>query len=242
MDSLSKNKNKWVKSLRLKKNREKESCFVVEGEKMVLEIIEFWPDLIEFICTTDDELKYEGELYLVDHKEMKELSSLKTAPKSLAVVKTPSINSTKEDFILVIDSVQDPGNMGTIIRTADWFGIDKIICSNETVDIFNSKVIQSSMGSLFRIPIEYCNLTNYLESSKLPIYGALLNGENIYKTEISDKAIIVIGNEGNGISKEVNQFIQHPILIPSIGNTESLNVSIATGIILAEFKRSFFQK
>ena len=242
MDSLSKNKNKWVKSLRLKKNREKDNCFVVEGEKMVLEIIEFWPDLIELICTTDETFNYSKELYLVDNKGMKQLSSLKTAPKLLAVVKIPSISSSIEDFVLVIDSVQDPGNMGTIIRTADWFGVDKIICSMETVDIFNPKVIQSSMGSLFRIPIEYCNLTSYLDSATLPIYGALLNGENIYKKEKPEKAIIVVGNEGNGISEEINKFIQHPILIPSIGNTESLNVSIATGILLAEFRRSFFQK
>lgn len=237
MEKLSKNKIKWIRSLRLKKNRDLESTFVVEGSKMVNEIIANWPEHIVCLCTTDEAFESRLESYYVSIQTMKELSTLHSASDILAVVKKPYPEISNAKFILAIDGVQDPGNLGTMIRTADWFGVDKIVCSKETVDIFNSKVIQSSMGSLFRIPIEYTDLAVYLSESKLPVYGALLEGENMYDSKLDSKAIVLLGNEGNGISENLRAFVSNPILIPGKGQAESLNVAVATGVILAEFAK-----
>jgi len=239
VETLSKNKIKWIRSLRLKKNRDVENLFVIEGEKMVLELIEQWPDHIEFICGTIPNLTTNQPYYLTDEKTMKEISSLKTPNKLLAVVKKPRPTlERKESFIVVLDDVQDPGNMGTILRTCDWYNVDKIVCSKNTVDIFNTKVIQSSMGSLFRIPVVYCDLNEYLQQSMLTIYGALLEGKNIYQQQLERNGIIVMGNEGQGISQEIQKHITESLHIPRFGGAESLNVSIATGIILSEFCRN----
>lgn len=205
---------------------------------MVLELIASHKELVEYICTTEDKFDLHPCTYLVDERTMKELSLLKTPNKFLAVVKKPHFSAKKDRFILAVDGVQDPGNLGTIIRTADWFGVDRIVCSNETVDLFNSKVIQSSMGSLFHIPVEYCVLSDYIKGTDLPIYGALLEGMNIYSLKLEKTGVLVIGNEGNGISPEIKSLIQQPIHIPGAGNAESLNVSIATGILLSEFCRA----
>ena len=237
MEKISKNKIKWIRSLRLKKNRDLESAFVVEGSKMVNEIIVNWSEHIVCLCTTDEALEGEFESYCVSIQTMKELSTLHSASDILAVVKKPSPDVSNAKLILAIDGVQDPGNLGTMIRTADWFGVDKIVCSKETVDVFNSKVIQSSMGSLFRIPIEYTDLAVYISNSKLPVYGALLEGENMYDTKLDSKAIVLLGNEGNGISEALRALVSNPILIPGKGQAESLNVAVATGVILAEFAK-----
>ena len=162
---------------------------------------------------------------------------MNTPQKFIAVAHMPNLKAKRNNLILVLDGLQDPGNMGTIIRTADWFNIDQIVCSKQTVDLYNSKVVQSSMGSIFRMPVSYRNLKKYLSSSELPIYGALLKGTNIFEQSISRKGIIVIGNEGNGISNELLELIQHPINIPRFGKAESLNASVAAGIILSEFSR-----
>jgi TrmH family RNA methyltransferase len=238
VETLSKNKIKWIKSLHLKKHRDAEGVFIVEGDKMVSELIQFWQDQIEFICTSDTTFKFNGTAYLTDEKTIKEIGSLTTPNKFLAVVKKPIVNSIKTQLVLVLDGVQDPGNFGTIVRTADWFGVDLIVCSKGTVDMYNSKVVQSSMGSLFRIPIIYNDLTTYLSNATLPIFGALLEGQNVYSEKLPEDAIIVMGNEGSGISEEVKSLIQHKIHIPRCGGAESLNVSIATGILLSEFKNS----
>lgn len=236
METLSKNKIKWIRSLRLKKNRAKEQCFIVEGEKMVEEIVREKPDLVRLICSFGRD--FEGiKTFEVNERTMKEISSLKTPNKLLAVVKMPIIEPNHEGTVLVLDGIQDPGNMGTIIRTADWFGIHRIVCSKETVDCWNSKVIQSSMGSIFRVQITYCDLKTFIEESNLPIIGTLLNGKNIYESQLPEKSIIIMGNEGNGIRQEIQNQITHPITIPGHGGSESLNVAVATGIVLAELKR-----
>lgn len=223
----------------MKKNRDTEGLFIIEGEKMVLELIELWPDNVEFICTTTIDFTCDHLTYITDEKSMKEISSLKTPNKLFAVVKKPTQSLKRDDsFIVVLDDVQDPGNMGTILRTCDWFKVDKIVCSQNTVDVFNTKVIQSSMGSIFRIPVEYCDLISYLENTELPIYGALLEGDNIYTQDLERNGIVLMGNEGRGISKEIQPFITQAIHIPRFGGAESLNVSIATGIILSEFSRN----
>lgn len=205
---------------------------------MVLELIDLWPENISFICTTNPKLSIKYLSYFTDEKTMKEISSLKTPNKLLAVVKKPITEKKEASFIVVLDDIQDPGNMGTILRTCDWFNVDKIVCSKNTVDIFNTKVIQSSMGSIFRIPVEYCNLSTYLELSTLTIYGALLEGDNIYKQKLEHEGILVMGNEGKGVSEEIQSYITKTIHIPRFGGAESLNVSIATGIVLSEFCRN----
>lgn len=237
METLSKNKIKWIRSFRLKKNRDLESVFVVEGEKMVNEMIQKWPEKIVLLCSQTAVLNFSGESYLVDEKSMKEISSLTTPTNVLAVVQMPVFEAPEENFILALDGIQDPGNMGTILRTADWFKVDQIVCSINSVDVFNSKVIQSSMGSLFNVPVSYVNLKEYLSTTSLEIYGALLSGSNIYEQSLIRQGIVVIGNEGSGISEEIKSLINHSIHIPRFGQAESLNASVATGIILSEFCR-----
>tara|TARA_Y100000589_G_scaffold80816_1_gene74673 strand:- start:30728 stop:31507 length:780 start_codon:yes stop_codon:yes gene_type:complete len=240
LETLSKNKIKWIKSLKLKKNRDNENLFIIEGKKIILETIKFHSNNIKLICSTE-KIKFKNiPSYIIDKNIMKEISSLKTPNNLIAIVKKPIFkNKPSNSLIVVLDNIQDPGNMGSILRTCDWFKVDKVICSKKTVDIFNTKVIQSSMGSIFRIPVEYHYLPDYLKQTKLPIYGTLINeGENIYKNKfIQNEAIIIIGNEGNGISKEIISYINKFITIPRFGKTESLNASIATGIILSEFRR-----
>ena len=155
-------------------------------------------------------------------------------------MKKPISESIQFDLnksVLVLDNIQDPGNLGTILRTADWFGINQIYCSTNTVDCFNPRVVQSSMGSLFRLTINYGDLTEFLSKQTLPIYGALLEGESCFKVKIKESAILIIGNEGNGISKEIITKIQHHITIPRTGNGESLNVAVACGVLLSQWTK-----
>lgn len=236
MEPLSKNKVKLIRSLRLKKNRISEGLFVVEGDKMVREIIDSHPDLVEFICTTQDERLYVHSFH-TDVRTMKEITTLTNPPSLLAVIKKVNLPQSDKGIILALDGIQDPGNLGTIIRTADWFGIKQIICSKETVDCYNPKVVQSTMGSIFRLRIDYLDLNEYMTNCDLPVYGALLDGKNMYEKTFEKNALLLIGNEGNGISGDLLPRITYPILIPQHGEAESLNASIATAIILAEFKR-----
>ena len=238
VETLSKNKIKWIKSLHLKKHRDAEGVFIVEGDKMVSELIEHWSHYIEFICTSDQSIQFNGMVYQTDDKTIKEIGSLTTPNKILAVVKKPIIPVGEMKLVLALDGIQDPGNFGTIVRTSDWFGVDLIVCSKGTVDMLNPKVVQSSMGSLFRVPIIYTDLPSFLSNSNLPIYGALLEGENVYSKSLPENAIIVMGNEGAGISAGIQKLIQHKIHIPRFGGAESLNVAIATGILLSEFRSS----
>lgn len=237
MENLSKNKIKLIRSLRLKKNRDAEQLFIVEGEKIIDELIANSPEMIEFICTTQPSFSFD-RCYLTDARGMKEISQLTTPGEVLAVVRFLPDSDQKSDLVLVLDGIQDPGNLGTIIRTADWFGISKIVCSHDTVDCYNPKVVQATMGSLFRISIEYKDLSAYLSKTELPIYGALLDGVDLYATPLEKKAVLVIGNEGKGISDEVRPLVTKPIFIPKYGEAESLNAAMATGIILAEYRRT----
>lgn len=174
--------------------------------------------------------------------ELQKISSLKTPQEVIGLVKIPiwpvlNYKALEKKFSLVLDSIQDPGNMGTIIRTADWFGIQDIICSEDTVDVYNPKVVQATMGSLARVNVHYADLLNVLPQIKLPIFGAMLNGENIYNTHFGTEGLLVMGNEGNGISAPVEQLITSAVTIPRAGNAESLNVAIATAILCSEIKR-----
>ena len=194
---------------------------------------------------------YDAKLYKLSKKvnfqdisvaEMQKMSSLTTPQEVLAVIHLPqwpalTRNQLLNQFTLVLDGVQDPGNLGTIIRTADWFGIKNIICSEDTVDAYNPKVVQATMGSLARINLHYTNLVTALPQLNLPIYGALLNGDNIYTTDFGNEGLVVMGNEGNGLRPEIQQLITQAITIPRIGEAESLNVAIATALFCSEICR-----
>ena len=233
---LTKSDIKRINSLKRKSKRKENGLFVVEGVKIVRELID--SDFnIQQIFALKSELENFPDAVSVSEKDLERITHLSSANKVLALVEIPEmtkVDSTKET-ILVIDGVNDPGNLGTIIRTADWFGITKIVCSENSVDCFNSKVIMSTMGSIFRINISYENLPTYLAETNLPIYGALLEGESIYKTEFSSPSIILMGSESHGISQELIPLITNPVTIPGAGNTESLNLGVSTAIFCSEY-------
>lgn len=208
---------------------------------MVLELAETQPELIEEIfCFKDFDFTHSTlPITYCSKTELEQLSAFNTPNKLIAVVRSFQLRAQKEDFILALDGIQDPGNMGTILRAADWFGVDKVVCSEDTVDLFNEKVIQASMGSIFRVPVEVCNLESYLSDSKTSVYGAFLEGENVYKIPLQKPAILVMGNEGKGIRPAIENCITDRITIPSFGKAESLNVGVATSILLSEFARNF---
>ncbi len=241
---ISKNQQKLIQSLKLKKNRVKTSLFVAEGEKVVRELISSSIKLHSIYCLPSFVSKINVDSSLITEiteKELTKISNLKNANQVVALFEIPSFqkNTDNDNLILALDDIRDPGNLGTIIRLADWFGVTTILCSNNTVDAFNPKVIMATMGSISRVEIIYCDLVEELSKLEKPIYGAFLEGENIYKTSKINNSVLVIGNESNGISEEVEKLITNKITIPQFGNlqeTESLNAAVATGILLSEFK------
>lgn len=240
---LSANKIKWIRSLQQKKFRDELGLFVVEGEKLVQEALQIHPELIEFIVITDrcrQDFQNLENSALASEAEFRKISSLQHPQGCLAVLKKfDSSNKSKtKGLTLALDGIQDPGNMGTILRIADWFGIQQIVCSKNTVDCYNPKVVQASMGAVLRVQLTYADLKNWLSEIQTPVYGALLEGNSIYQEKLPNEAVILVGNEGNGITEELKPIINHPITIPSFGGSESLNVAVATGIIVSEFKRS----
>lgn len=252
---LSKNQIKFLQSLKLKKNREAYSCFVAEGTKIVLELINSSIKVEKVFATSsflsDTTIPKNIEITEVSEKDLERISFLSTPNQVLAVCKQPTNLitqiETKNKLILALDDIKDPGNLGTIIRIADWFGIEQIVCSHETVEVFNPKVIQATMGSIARVKIFYTDLLQFLQTQKaneISIFGAFLDGENIFKIQKSN-GILLIGNESAGISENLTKYITTRINIPSFshlkntsGEAESLNAAIATAIICAEFRRS----
>lgn len=246
---LSKNKIKYIHSLELKKNRKKEGVFVAEGHKLVGDLLPHFH--CRLILATNTWLKEHhdiqaDEIIEITPEELVKASLLKTPQEVLAIFEQPQYDYTtdviKNSLCLALDDIQDPGNLGTIIRLADWFGIEHIFCSQGTVDVYNSKVIQATMGALARVKVHYCNLPDLISSLKdVPVYGTFLDGENIYNKPLSENGLIIMGNEGNGVSKEVSQLINNKLYIPNYpsGRTtsESLNVAIATAVVCAEFRR-----
>ncbi len=241
---LTKADIRFVRALADRQARSESGMFVVEGDKMVAEL----PGSglrTERLFTTGSSAVGGGEQ--VSDKEMERLSSLRSAPRSLAVVRIPERNPfvpSPEKLCLAIDGVQDPGNMGTIIRTADWFGIENIVCSADTADCYNPKAVQSTMGALFRVAVHYCDLPEWLAEARrggTEIYGTTLDGEEIYEAELGQGGVIVMGNEGNGISDRVRRTLSRRLLIPPFPagrrGSESLNVAIATAVVCAEFRR-----
>ena len=239
--SLSKNQLKVITSLQQKKYRSKFGLFVAEGTKVVNEFLKSTFELEHLFCVNDASYEKIEKITLISDIELKKISTLKTPNNVIALFKIPLENSLKkEGFILVLDEINDPGNFGTIIRLCDWFGVDQLVCSKNTVDCYNPKVVMASMGSLTRVSIVNTDLDTYLKESTLPKYASLMGGENVYKSVLPKNAILVMGNEANGISTTILKLLNHTVSIPRFGNsqqTESLNVATATSILLSEFKR-----
>ena len=238
--SLSKNHLKLITSLSQKKYRHKYKLFIVEGIKVVQEFLNSSYEL-EILFSTESSFSYLDSFIEVSEQELKKISSLKTPNKVIALFKIPvQKNSSSSVLIVALDAINDPGNLGTIIRLCDWFGIDQLLCSKETVDCYNTKVVQSSMGSLTRVAISYVDLKEYLTSVSIPVFIADMDGDNIYEMKPPTSAVLVMGNEANGISNSIKQIVSTKISIPRYGNsqlTESLNVATATAILLSEFRR-----
>ncbi|MCK5638365.1 MAG: RNA methyltransferase [Flavobacteriaceae bacterium] len=239
---LSKNQIKLINSLKKKKFRLQHKLFIAEGIKVVEELLFSSFKLHKLFCTEDYNNKLNIEnLQTISENELRKISEFGSPNQVLGVFEIPEKEKVKTTGIsLILDEINDPGNLGTIIRLCDWFAVDQLVCSINTVDCYNLKVVQASTGSLSRVSIVYTDLKQFLKKEVRPIYGALLEGENVYKTTLSNHAVLVIGNEANGISYETQNFINKPITIPQFGkaqNTESLNVATATAILLSEFRR-----
>lgn len=244
---LSKAQISLVTSLRHKKFRQQHRLFVVEGHKSVQEFMHSNYHVTTLFAVDEAAAKLGKipqniKLQILSWQEFNKISSLKSPQGSLALVELPeqgtfSSNQLTGQVTLMLDDIQDPGNLGTIIRTAEWFGIEQIICSLDTVDAYNPKVVQATMGSLARVKLAYVDLEEWIPQIHIPVYGAVLNGRSIYEIQFPSEAIILMGNEGNGIRPSLVEQLQHGITIPKIGQAESLNVAIATTIFCSEVTR-----
>lgn len=240
---LSKNQIKLINSLGQKKQRTKQQLFVAEGVKVVKELLVSSFELEALFVTSEMVDLFEGVKFQeINNTDLKKISSLKSPNGVLALFKIPKEKEvSRKGLIVALDAVNDPGNLGTIIRLCDWFGVKQLVCSENTVDCYNSKVVQATMGSLSRIKINYLPLEEYLNQSKLPKYCADMDGENVYMSSLPTEAILVMGNEANGISAAIKKCCSNQLTIPRFGDlqvTESLNVATATAILLSEFKRT----
>ena len=247
---ISKARIKWIKSLEMRKYRVLHNAFVAEGPKLVGELLPYSAPLYvaatkEWLADNARLLGKAKEVDEVSREELERASLLRTPQSVLAVMPIPGrqldIASLRNSLSVALDGVQDPGNLGTILRICDWFGIHHVLCSEGTADVYNPKCVQSCMGALARVEVHYCNLPEVLHKAGLPVFGTFLDGTDIYAEELSQTGIIVMGNEGNGISDEVGKLVSRRLLIPNYPKdsltTESLNVAVATGIVCAEFRR-----
>lgn len=243
---LSKAKIKYVNSLKHKKFRQKYNNFVAEGDKIAREILKHQMNAIEMVFATQQwvdnqdtmPLHLNSKINIVTSTELKKISSLQTPNQVLLIVQQLLMPEliVAEQLTLVLDRIQDPGNMGTILRIADWFGIRQVVCSAECVDVYNPKVVQASMGAFLRVKTYHRDVIALCENTTLPIYGAVLKGENLFQIKPPKAGLIVIGNESKGISGALQNQLTHRITIPSNGGAESLNAGVATGIICAAFR------
>ena len=241
---VSKNQIKLITSLVQKKYRKQHQLFFAEGAKVIQELLQSNFELEHLYSTKSMFFDVSNsKKTIIPDSDLKKITALTTANDCLAVFRIPKEKQmVSNGLIVALDDIRDPGNLGTIIRLCDWFGIAQIVCSEQTVDIYNPKVVQATMGSIARVNITYLDLDSYLTDSKTEVFGAFMDGENIYKTQLPTSGIIVLGNEANGISKIIEEKITQKIAIPRFGNlqlAESLNVATATAIVLSEFKRSY---
>ena len=242
--SISKNQLKLITSLSQKKYRQKHDLFIAEGVKVLNELLNSTFEIETLFCTDDFEATIsEEKVVRISETELKKVSTLKSPNKALGIFKIPKEKAVQNSGLTIaLDAINDPGNLGTIIRLCDWFGVTQLVCSKDTVDCYNQKVVQASMGSLTRVSIHYTDLENYITKSNLDTFIADMDGENVYKTKLPKEGILIMGNEANGVSKEIKSLLQYKISIPRFGETqetESLNVATATAILLSEFKRGY---
>ncbi|AFK04721.1 tRNA/rRNA methyltransferase (SpoU) [Emticicia oligotrophica DSM 17448] len=246
---FSKQQQKYVQSLQIKKYRQEHQRFLVEGAKSVQELLNSDLEIELLLCTpkfyAENEKKLEKiSVEQISQAELEKNGTLQSNDAALAVVKmrhNAPLTAEKDEFVLVLDDIRDPGNFGTILRIADWYGIKKVICSDSTVDFYNPKVIAASMGSFTRIKIYYTELSKYFErlikKGNIEIIGTFLDSENVHHFQFPSSGYIVLGNESNGIGESVEKLITKKITIPRFGEAESLNVGIATAIVLDNFRR-----
>jgi len=243
-EMLTAHKIKIFNSLDKKKFRQKYNLFLVEGNKIIAELKNSSYKIKEIFSTNPSELDFlNTETHLITERELKKISFLQSPKDSVAVVELPEQKLLENQNIqIILDGIQDPGNLGTIIRLADWFGIEQVVCSTDTVDLYNPKVIQSTKGSLSRVNVFYTDLQDFLQKSSSENIGTDMIGENIYNFEFPEKFNLILGNEGNGMRTEVEKLVSKNITIPRFGktqSTESLNVSMATSIILGQIFSKF---
>lgn len=243
---LSKRLIKYFKSLQLKKYRRQEQKFLVEGAKGVLEVLKSDMKVSHLLLTSDfkssigPDAPLKGELIEVSEKDLLNVGTFQSNNAGMAVVEMPDLPTVKignNELVIALDDVRDPGNLGTIIRIADWYGITKLICSPECADVYNPKVINASMGSFTRVGVWYEDLSEFLGQSTQKVYGALLEGENIYSSDLKPEGILLMGNESKGVRPELQIHLDQAVHIPRKGGAESLNVSVATAVILDNFFR-----
>lgn len=236
---ISKNQIKNITRLQQKKYRQQEGLFIAEGVKVINEFLNSTFKLVDLFTTKTFNVENET---LITEAELKKISALKTPNTALAVFEIPKLSLIEsKGLIVALDDLRDPGNLGTIIRLCDWFGVKQLLCSKETVDCFNPKVVQATMGSLTRVNVFYIDLNHYLEETKQTVFGAFMDGENVYASNLPADGILVLGNEANGISQSIEKHVNKRISIPRFGDlqaTESLNVATAGAILLSEFRRS----
>lgn len=244
---LSKNTLKFIKSLHQKKFRKQEQSFFVEGSKNVKELLLSDYEISHILVTEKFEGDYDrllrqsnAQVIPVKNQELVAAGTFQSNDAALAVAKVKTNQAfgiDANEWAIALDDVRDPGNLGTIIRIADWYGIKKILLSEESADFYNPKVLNASMGSFTRVQVYYCDLTSYLPSLKLPVYGAFLDGSSIYEASLPEAGILLMGNESQGISKAVEKFVTNKIKIPAFGKAESLNVAIATAVCCDNIRR-----
>jgi TrmH family RNA methyltransferase len=240
---VSKNQIKLINSLQQKKYRQIHKLFIAEGVKVIQELLQS-NIVLEHLYETESIFSNvsSSNKTMIAENDLKKISCLATPNNCLAIFKIPEAKEiTSNGLILALDDIRDPGNLGTIIRLCDWFGIEQLVCSEQTVDVFNPKVVQATMGSISRVNITYLDLSKFLQKTQLPVFGTFMEGNNVYKEKLPSSGILVLGNEANGISPEVENCITHKLSIPRFGNlqlTESLNVATATAIFLSEFRRN----
>jgi TrmH family RNA methyltransferase len=237
---LSKSQIKLITSLKQKKHRQEQGLFVVEGVKTIKELLQSNLKLYALYATESFNIDAENEV-LISESDLKRISFLKTPNRALAIFKIPEQKTIQtNNLIVALDDVRDPGNLGTIIRLCDWFGVKELVCSKATVDCFNPKVIQATMGSITRVNISYTDLELFLKEIDAPVFGAFMDGAVVYEKELPQKGVLIMGNEANGVSEKIEALITEKIAIPRFGDlqaTESLNVATATAILLSEFRR-----
>ncbi|WP_344924432.1 RNA methyltransferase [Aquimarina addita] len=241
---VSKNQKKLIKSLHQKKYRKQHELFVAEGKKVIKELIDADLKLHSIFTTEATHFKTPENLtFISTEDELKSISFLSTPQVALAIFYIPKVNDFEtKGLTLMLDDIRDPGNLGTIIRLCDWFGITNLICSEQTVDCYNPKVVQATMGSITRVHIRYMDLQTVISDMKkdVPVFGTFMDGNSIYAEHLPTDGVIIMGNEANGICAEIENLVTHRITIPQFGNmqkTESLNVATAAAIVLNEFRR-----